>query len=445
VPGDPNVYDVIGHGTAVAGVALGDSVAGTTDGDGFFWGMGLAPKTSAYSQKVFYSNGAMVTLNEMTWANDAYNRACTVQTHSWNEYSADGSTNGQYTATSRMFDIAVRDTYGGDPDTPLPVVAAVGNVCGGLNPTDCRDRVLPPATAKNVLSVAASESWRATPGDPCDFRRPGELLAESFKNVAWMSRRATTDGRFKPDIIAPATLISSTSLQYSGWCFRPTDKYMIDSGTSFGLPQAAAAYALLSKKRGVTLSPAMLKAATIGNALSVKGGLDRYQTQQQGHDVYVAARPNDVQGFGRLYLGDALATSGVTQTDLDEGSWTPFTGAGQSRSRAFTIVDRSKPTVIVLAWTDEPAQPGANPCLVRDLDIYIQYPLSPTWYFTGNEMTNDEVSEQQYSPAWDTLNNVEMIVIPPYNYYWFTLQILERTWGGGTHNQKFAVFASNAY
>ena len=191
------------------------------------------------------------------------------------------------------------------------------------------------------------------------------------------------------------------------------------------------------------MTPAMLKAAIVGNALSVKGGVDRYTGGT------IAARPNAVQGFGRLYLGDALATSGVTQTYLDESTWTPFTAAGQWRSRAFTIANTSKPTVIVLAWTDEPAGINANPTLVRDLDAEILFSDGCRGY-TGNQMLSTEVSRTQGVLdcgifTYDALNNTEMIVIPAGAMSSFTLDIYMTTWGFGTGDQRFAVFAANAY
>ena len=448
-----NGMDSYGHGTAVASVALGDPVAATTDGDGFYYGMGLAPKTKILAQQIIGATAPVTT--ELTWANDARNWGCTVQTHSHNEYF---QTEGVYSQQAQEYDVAVRDTWGGDDgnDDPMPVTIAAGNVCGGsgdYRQGDCSTKVLSPATAKNVLTVGATESWRPNAYSNCATppnRQPGDFFADSFKNVAYVSRRGTVDGRIKPDILAPGTLVSAAS-NHAAWFCNSADSYhyLIDTGTSFSAPQAAAAYVLLSKKRAATLSPAMLKAAVIGNAVSLKGGLDRYT------NTTVAARPNAVQGFGRLNLKDALATSGVQQTYLDETAWAPFTGAGQSRSRAFTIANRAKPTIVVVAWTDAAALIGANPALVRDIDIEILRPDDCTGY-TGNQMLTTEVSRVQgtgigncFNFVYDNRNNVEMIVLPANSLYTFDLDIVMTTWGHGygndSHNQKFAVYVSNAY
>ena len=152
-------------------------------------------------------------------------------------------------------------------------------------------------------------------------------------------------------------------------------------------------------------------------------------------------------GYGRLYLGDALATSGITQTYLDESSWTPFTGAGQSRSRSFTIADTSKRTVVVVAWTDQPATVNPNntsmPTLVNDLDTEVVVNNSPCVY-TGNIMSNELSTAECSAVAYDHWNNVEMIVIPPNSATSFTLYVHETTWGGGS-TQSFATFAANAF
>jgi Subtilase family len=444
--------DYGGHGSAVVGVALGNPAGQSLDPANFYWAMGSAPLTKIYAQQIIGGNNTPGPVR--TWADDARILGCTVQTHSHSSYR--DAVAGAYTLESRDYDIAVRDTYGPDDgiDTPMPMTAAAGNICGGASKfddplwADCTTKVLSPATAKNVLTVGGSESWRPTPiysicrDDSKVRRQPGDYKADSFKNVAYISRRGTLDGRNKPDIIAPATMVSTITSNPLGFCLNPSGNYIIDTGTSFSAPQAAAAYVLLRKKRGMTLSPAMLKAAIIGNAISVKGGLDRYTS------TVVGARPNSVQGYGRLYLGNALATSGVTQTYLDEASWTPFTGAGQSRTRQFTIPDVTKQAIIVLAWTDEPGAGGTNPSLVRNLDaeIFFNY----CYGYTGNMMDGNEQSLLQgiYSCgsfAYDQSNNVEMIVVPPNSFSTFSLSVYATTWGGGTHNQKFAVFASNAY
>jgi Subtilase family. len=448
---DPN-----GHGTMVAGIAAGIPATGPTDTDTstpsngtFSYGMGIASGATIYDQRLFGSGGMANTYGGIyTWANDAYNNGAVIQTHSYNFYHS--SVAGDYDMDAQAYDSAVRDTYQGDSiDTPMPMTISAGNICGGSpNYSDpmavCNTPVLSPATAKNVITVGASESYR--PGfSTCQtgaVRQPGDFLANSFDNVAYVSRRGTTDGRIKPDILAPGTMVGSTHSQYPGagrFCNSDTTQmYDIDTGTSFSAPQVAAAALLLDAKYSATFSPAMLKAALIGTAKSMKGGKDDYT------GASIAARPNAVQGFGRLFLADIMQGT-QSYRFLDESSFTPFTGAGQSRNGTLTVVNQSKPVVLVLAWTDEPGSVSASQTLVRDLDLDV---LVGCTLYAGNSL--DATTEYSTTPGYcystyghDHKNNVEIIVLPPYFGSSFTYYVTETSWAFGTHNQKFALFAAN--
>jgi hypothetical protein len=214
--------------------------------------------------------------------------------------------------------------------------------------------------------------------------------------------------------------------------------YDIDTGTSFSAPQVAAAALLLDAKYNATFSPAMLKAALIGTAKSMKGGTDDYT------GASVTARPNAVQGFGRLFLADIMQDT-QSYRFLDESSFTPFTAAGQSRSGTLTVANQSKPVVVVLAWTDEPGSVSATQTLVRDLDLDVQVGCT---LYAGNSL--DATTEYSTAPPYcystyghDHKNNVEIVVLPPYSGSTFTYYVTETSWAFGTHNQKFAIFAAN--
>lgn len=154
--------------------------------------------------------------------------------------------------------------------------------------------VLPPATAENVLSLGAAESYRPGMAPPCDHptplfaRQAEDFWASSFRRVAYVSCRGTTDGRIKPDIVTPATMVSSTIRNDSGvfksYCKKPNPAlgptqnengfYSVDTGTSWAAPQAAGAMALLNAYWGYrgwpALSPAALKAVLVGSSVSLK-------------------------------------------------------------------------------------------------------------------------------------------------------------------------------
>lgn len=476
--------DTSGHGTFVAGMVAARPGAGSdhTDNGGsgsFYWAMGVVPVGSLYIQRITGGTGiAPSTIT--TWATDAVNAGCIIQTHSHNEYK-DANNNlvpgGDYNLTAQQYDYAVRDIH-------LPITVSAGNICDLGN---CYTMVLSPATAKNVITVGASEGYRPSTSCTAGGTVPvNGQLADSLNNVAYFSRRGTTDSRIKPDILAPGSMVSSTHAQglapqyfdnsyprplfcqnvgpYWNYPTNPDQLYDIGSGTSFSSPQVAAAAPLLtarlSMRQQVHLSPALLKAILVGSAKSVRGGTDRYTS------TYVGARPNATQGFGRLFLNDVLAGVYSTWAGLDESQTGPLGSANDVRTGTFTIIDPNKPTVVVLAWTDEPSVVTNGPTLVRDLNLTVttgQCSPSPSMLrWSGNYMDSNENSIQQdgcngSSFYADHANNVEMVVIPAgtapgYSQMVITWKVDSSTWWESREDQSrrngtqpFAIFAYNVY
>jgi len=460
--------DNLGHGTMVAGMAAARATATPQQdpgvGDGTFnYGIGVAPQASLFIQRIIDGSNLDVSHTIFDWLNEAKNNGCVVQTHSHNFYG--DTAGGNYTTEAQQYDFAVRDIG-------LPITVAAGNICDAGN---CTQMVLSPATAKNVISVGASEGYR--PNTVCDIGHstlPGGYYADSFDNVSAVSRRGTQDGRFKPDIIAPGTMISSTHAQGLSpiYCANvgtsnpvfPNDRpYDISSGTSFSAPQAAAAISLARAhfSRFGSFSPAMAKAMLIGTAHSARG-IDRINSSPYTvYNTYVGPRPNTTQGFGRLYIADLVGT-GTNYAMWDENypNRTPaFTGGGQVREGDFTIVDPTRPTVIVLAWTDEPAvvdtSHPAAPRLVRDLDLTV---TNGCEHYSGNYVGPQDTSIQQDCNAMsfyaDRTNNVEAVYLPAgYTSQYSTTvlhwKVSSYNWASGAsptrNTQPFVIFGANVY
>jgi hypothetical protein len=453
--GDPD--DVSYHGTFVTGVLAGDPVqtggTGLRDGSGtgFYFGMGIAPGVSFGVRKVFQTTASFPTgLSDPASVNsilsDAWGRGARYHNDSWNY--ADTT----YSATTREFDFLVRDGAGTYtlPTRGFPIVVAAGNASG----TDYRVRA--PGTAKNVITVGASGLPRTGLAGNCN-------TAISIRDLPSNSRQgiASDPNRFKPDLVAPGrTLTSARADGNTQWdCGNdslnqlppPDNPYMAGHGTSFSTPQVTGAAVLATRRLlydgFARPSPALLKALLVGATASVQGGWNFVQGWGLGWEP-------SVQGWGRLGLARILE-DGTPRRFLDEDkNATPvrrFTSSGGFKNFAFSVADPSKEIVVVLAYTDRPAQAGASVARVNELDLYV---------LQGGAIYCDGQYTGQYSTrssgCWlpDMYNNVKRARIAPNSFSGtFTVQIV----AGGVNqnavpgldgngpNQDWALYVYNAY
>src|SRR5206468_8087123 len=120
------------------------------------------------------------------------------------------------------------------------------------------DSLLAPGTAKNVVTVGASENLRETGGFSgvpwllfsfCYATQPiaTDLPSDNIDGMAaFSSRGPADDGRVKPDIVAPGTNIVSARSHYpgAGTLYGPYEtnaNYVYSAGTSMATPLAAGA------------------------------------------------------------------------------------------------------------------------------------------------------------------------------------------------------------
>ncbi|HEX6097622.1 MAG TPA: S8 family serine peptidase [Thermoanaerobaculia bacterium] len=494
----PDYTDQGGHGTVVASMVAGNPLSGvdtnnppqpTTgigetagkDPSGFYWGMGVAPGIRVGST-VMLDDGLQVgTVRD--WTTRAVTRKCntpanpcvsttvncpaTVQNHSNNEYEDYGTNAGYYTTSAAEFDKSIRRADH-TSNAPLAITVSAGNIKQRL--TDPTTTVLAPATAKNVISVGATESDR----DSIACNASGENAAlrhkaEDYTFLAYFSRRGTADNRLKPDILAPGSLSTGARQWYtgtgclnSGGTVNPLPNYHGSSGTSFAAPVAAGSIALIKhfyarNSPALHPSPAMYKAMLVAGARSLLNKTDRYT------NTTITRWPNAQQGFGALAL-DPLFNATMVRGWRDQQT-TPLT---QSQSQYFivTVGDPAKPVRIVLAWTDKEGpvqQPGqASPkALVNDLDLRATWADGLQYY--GN-VTNPS-SGYSYVPGCgrplcpspaDVLNNVEVINVDPARFVnsanrTFTIRVWAAVLNGvgvpgtsfGAYNQDYALFVLN--
>jgi len=414
--------DAHSHGTIVAGIAVGNGNTGDVNGPykdtlGFRLGQGVAPTAGAYMTKIYTATTGFNLTNIFPWSADAANAGVTIQNHSFNEYSSPNA--GTYSTVSRDYDIATRDADGTVNFSRIPILFSVSAGNNDQGSAFNKYLTLAGATAKNVLSVGGLENYRPEQDGTTGCR---SVRGDSFRNVMKNSRVGTQDpGYFKPDLMAPASLIVSayTSVLWpttSLYClhdFLGHREYTGDSGTSFSAPVGAAASLIVKRYLGTTpsdVSPALTRAVLIAGAHSVRGGEDRT------HDptiTTIGAIPSQQQGFGRLTFEDIL-NGAQKPVVYDQSPSRTFTAAGQTFSTTLHVHDSTKPVKIALVWTDTPGTAGVISPLVNDLNLEVRRSSNPNVVYVGNSLSVTGNGEE--SVAWpssgslpyDHKNNAEV-------------------------------------
>lgn len=391
--------DCAGHGTNVAGILAGAPVPGNilTDDEGYLLGLGVAPSLRIGATKIFDCSGQIVLTRPFSEiVAGAYELGARIGNNSW------GGAGSNYNSVDAEYDAIVRDVNQdpGDGEQAFLPVFSVGNE----GPTAYS--IGWPATAKNVLSVGASEGYRPGFTDGC-----GTLStdSDSVDHVAVFSSRGPTgDGRIKPDIVAPGSHIhslASTDLSYKGFgvCnpYLPLGQTLVNlaSGTSQAAPHVTGAAAIASeiyrREHGVLPSPAMIKAILLGHAHDMGFRPEAPSNTDN--------RPNFQQGWGRLDIGSIVTGGGGFASDQRH----VMTATGEIiRFEPLVVDDITAPVTVTLVWSDAPGTPIASPW-VNDLDLKVD---ASGAVYLGN-VFNDGLSITGGDP--DFRNNVERVVLRP--------------------------------
>jgi subtilisin family serine protease len=451
---DDGAIDVdSGHGTHVAGSVL-------SGGDPGGFGKGVAPAarlvfqatenyvvTSSFCKLLGYANGYYLTglpadLNQLF--QQAYDQGARIHANSWGSAAA-----GDYNANSAEAD---QFTWN---KKDMTITFSAGNEGADANADGVvdNDSIGSPATAKNVITIGASENDRQGHYE-CDTSLTYTSRDSSYQNgqtcasmggqnllgtprqrwgftanpiaddptagnaeqmAAFSSRGPTDDGRIKPDVVAPGTWVlsaysdnyqegydSSTNprngaYQSDGWGIPRNAYYKYFGGTSMSNPLAAGAAAVVrdfyNKAKGVNASSALVKATLINSAVDL---LDENNDGANDNDYPI---PNNHEGWGRINLDNA--TDGTAQfVDNAAGLNT-----GSSVSYSYTALGGA-PLKITLVWTDYPSTESAAKNLVNDLNLVVTGPggveyrgnvFSGGWSVTGGSA--------------DTTNNVENVYL----------------------------------
>ncbi|MBI3733722.1 MAG: S8 family serine peptidase, partial [Chloroflexi bacterium] len=187
-----------GHGNLNAGI-VGAYNNGTgfpyQDAAGYRIGLGISPYSRIASTKIFTSSGGY----DISACNDtdtgvvsqSYAQGALITSNSW----GDASARGVYDTPAQTYDALTRDASATTPgNQPILHIFAAGNSGSSAGTINS------PGTAKNVVTVGATEGVR-------DQGVSDGCLITSANNaddvISFSSRGPTSDGRLKPDLMAP--------------------------------------------------------------------------------------------------------------------------------------------------------------------------------------------------------------------------------------------------
>ena len=388
-----------------------------------------------------------------------------ISNNSWGTASSAGA----YDTDAQAYDTLVRDVGASTGNRQMVIVFAAGNA-GPSGQT-----VESPGSAKNVITVGAAENVRSlstanggntTAGN--DGCAKSDSIADSANDMtSFSSRGPCSDGRMKPDLVAPGTHVTGGVAQNSpppsssgkgsalscfnalGVCALPGSGkagslsnyfpvgqqfYTVSSGTSHSTPAVSGACALLRQyfinNSQTPPSPAMTKAFLLNSA--------RYMTGASANDTLWSAS----QGMGELNLGAAF--DGAPRVLRDQLAADKFTATGQTRTFTGTVTDPTKPFRVTLAWTDAPGSTTGN-AFNNDLDLTVNIGGST---YLGNMFSG---AYSTIGGTADAKNNVESVFLPTNTTGSFTVTITAAnlnsdgiTNGGSVLEQDFALVIYNA-
>ncbi|MEN9936154.1 MAG: hypothetical protein RLZZ387_2733 [Chloroflexota bacterium] len=378
--------DLHGHGTHVAGMIAG---MGRLSSGRFG---GVAPGATLVVQSVSSGGDALDCLPAAaTYLQAAYDAGARIHNGSFGRKTGSGSCEyGCYTSEDAVVDdflwrykdylfVVAAGNSGRDTAPPYGVVDS--------------DSISSPATAKNVLSVGASENSRPGTGG-CSGGIPEQICWSYYDSqnifglanpplgsdpisnnssgmAAFSSRGPTDDGRIKPELVAPGTNIISARTHQSGvqYIHGYGADYAYLSGTSMATPQVSGMAALarqwLAKERlHIAPSAALVKALLLNGGVSLRPG--QYAGVAEIPDEW----PNAVEGWGRAAIGSTVGVGADDQVWLAQ-----HTGLRTAELAEYTVsVSAGAPLRVTLTWTDYPAAPGVAKALVNDLDLQVIAP-----------------------------------------------------------------------
>ncbi|MCA1554196.1 MAG: S8 family serine peptidase, partial [Chloroflexi bacterium] len=293
------------HATHVAGTLAGSGANSQVQGGTQFQWKGIAPGAQLISYD--FNNAS----SEMLAAVTTYN--IDLSNNSWgyqpnvNDLCTDVL--GNYSSVARDYDTFINAGLNGKR---IPVTFAAGNLQGGIGGCTGYGTITPPGTAKNVVTVSATNSNDDT-------------------MTSFSSWGPTDDGRLKPDVVAPGCRTDFPNLIKSTL---PNDVYGYNCGTSMATPAVSGLLALLLQQHRITTCVITPLPSTL-KAMLIQGAVD-----------LGATGPDYKFGWGRV---DALNSVELARKRRAlEG----IVSSGQVLSYTIDVTSSATPLKTTLVWDD---------------------------------------------------------------------------------------------
>ncbi|RMX62408.1 hypothetical protein DD238_008548 [Peronospora effusa] len=412
-----------GHGTHVAGLLAGSSFSGKNVD------LGIADKARIAFMDIGMQSdicagklNCPVSLATPADASDLLKRQmdadAKIFSFSW------GTPGSDYSSQARDLDAFIYN----NPD--VLVVVAAGN--SGESSITGQRTISSPSGAKNVISVGASLNSAASFTEYACSDVFNEHTVASFSSAG-----PTTDGRMKPDVVAPGMSLTSSQSEAPG----STRKSMATcslQGTSQATPVVTGVAVLLYEwlrdgwwKDGrkdtanamSTIPASLLKALIIHSGDSLRKRMGALPTSgivscsRLSSDSIDVTFPDVYQGYGKPNLTNIVDGTSLSRTSSGNGSSKrppslyflpnstknsePAVAHGGKIVISFTVA-RGVDLRATLVWTDPPGSTQATSQLQHDLDLVIRVRNGTQ---TFGPLTADP------STGRDSKNNVEMVQV----------------------------------
>lgn len=362
------------HGTHTSGSVAGDAgTASTPTAANYQSGEGMAPNAQLLFQDIGHDTSGCLSGEGGV---PMWQQASAVGAKiSSNSYGSDYS--GAYTAS----DAEVDQTLWQDDD--MLIVFSAGNDGSGAR------TIGHPGHSKHALTVGAL----------------GANTSNSMSNsVIWFSSRGpTSDGRRKPDIMAPGVGIVSARGNTNN-TNPPSDPNQATTqtmdGTSMATPITAGGAALARQYFEDGFYPT--GTSTLPDARSPLGA--ELKAVLLNGTAFIGGAPDNNYGWGRVWLDNNLFFPGDARK-LRSFAKRQDVGIAQGETDEYTVqVAAGQEFRATLTWYDPPAAPGlAGRALINDLDLEV---VAGANTYKGNVFSG---AQSATGGSADTINPVEQV------------------------------------